>query len=206
LIGALPTLVAFVVGYGVEVLLAAQRGARPTLFVGAIDPKMGVTGGFLFGVWLVSANLVNSFMEEGLFRGVMGRLARIRMSFWQTVWFTSFMFGIWHLPWALKYYLLGQIQTGPEIASAILVNSVPQLLIGIVYGYMFLKTGNLWAPWLAHTLSNSTGNILHVSTAEGLDAGMPVRMSVYVVVMLLSLFWVRRAARREEMQEVRPWA
>ncbi len=204
-IGAVTTLFAFVVGYSVEFLLATQQGAQPEFQLGAIDPKMGVTGGTLFALWLVSANFVNSFMEEGLFRGVMGRLARIRLGFWQTNWFQAFMFGIWHLPWVLKYYLLGEIQSGGEIASSLFLNSVPQLLIGIVYGYFFLKTGSLWAPWIAHTLSNSVLNIVHVTTSAGLDATIAIRMGLYTVVMLLSLFWVRYLARRNQMPEVKPW-
>jgi membrane protease YdiL (CAAX protease family) len=204
-VGAVTTLCAFVVGYSVEFLLAAQQGARPEFQLGAIDPKMGVTGGTLFALWLVSANFVNSFMEEGLFRGVMGRLARIRLGFWQANWFQAFMFSIWHLPWVLKYYLLGEIETGGEIASSVFLNSVPQLLIGIIYGYFFLKTGNLWAPWIAHTLSNSVLNIVHVTTSGGMDAGLPLRMGLYTIVMLLSLFWVRDVARRNQMAEVKPW-
>jgi membrane protease YdiL (CAAX protease family) len=204
-IGAATTLFAFVVGYSVEFLLATQQGTQPAFQLGAIDSKMGVTGGTLFALWLVSANFVNSFMEEGLFRGVMGRLARIRWGFWKTNWFQAFMFAIWHLPWVAKYYLLGEIQSGGELATSVFFNSVPQLLIGIVYGYFFLKTGNLWAPWIAHTLSNSVLNIVHVTTTSGLDATIAIRMAPYTVVMLLSLFWVRSVARRNQMPEVKAW-
>jgi membrane protease YdiL (CAAX protease family) len=205
LIGAAATLAAFVVGYGVEFVSAYVSGGKPSLMLGAIDPKMGVAGGALFGAWLVAANLVNSFMEEGLFRGVMGRLGRLRFSFNGTLWFTAAMFGIWHLPWAIKYYLLGQTTTTGEIVTSVVFNSVPQTLIGLVYGYMYLKTGNLWMPWMAHSLSNSVGNLLHVATTDGIDAGVPLRMSVYLVVMLCSLIWVRRVARREGMSEAQPW-
>jgi membrane protease YdiL (CAAX protease family) len=206
MIGAVTTVVAFVVGYSLEFLLAGLAGGEPALRLGAIDPKMGVTGGALFGLWLVAANFVNSFMEEGLFRGVMGRLGRLRFSFVGTLWFTAFMFGIWHLPWVVKYYLLGEIRTAGEIAMSTAFNSVPQLLIGLVYGYMYLKTGSLWAPWMAHTLSNSVGNLLHVVTIDGLDAGLPLRMGSYLIVMFLGLLWVRRVARKYDMPEAQPWS
>jgi CAAX protease family protein len=206
LIGAAATLSAFVVGYGIEILSASVSGGNPSLMLGAIDPKMGVTGGALFGAWLVAANLVNSFMEEGLYRGVMGRLGRLRFSLSGTLWFTAVTFGIWHLPWAIKYYLLGQTTTIGEIVTSVVFTSVPQTLIGLVYGYMYLKTGSLWMPWMAHVLSNSVGNLLHVVTTDGIDAGVPLRMSVYLLVMLCSLMWVRGVARREEMPEAQPWA
>ncbi len=205
LIGALPTAVAFVVGYSVEIFIASQQGMEPTLQLGAIDPKMGVSGGVLFALWLLLGNVVNSFMEEGLFRGVMGRLARIRFNFWRTNWFQAFMFGIWHLPWVIKYYQLGQIETGGEIMMSIIFNSVPQLLIGLVYGYLYLKTNSLWAPWMAHTLSNSVGNFLHVVTTDGLDTGVPTRMMVYLGVMFISLFWVRHVAQKQQLPEIKAW-
>jgi membrane protease YdiL (CAAX protease family) len=204
-VGAVSTLGAFVVGYGVEFALASAQGAQPALQVGAIDSKMGVTGGVLFALWLILGNVVNSFMEEGLFRGAMGRLARIRFSFWGTNGSQAFMFAIWHLPWVLKYYQLGQIETGGEMAMTIISNSVPQLLIGLVWGYLFLKTGNLWAPWIAHMLSNSVLNLLHITTSQGMDVGIPLRMSVYTVVMFLALFWVRRVAAKQRLSEAEPW-
>jgi membrane protease YdiL (CAAX protease family) len=205
-VGALSTLGAFVVGYGVELALAAAQGAQPRLQVGAIDSKMGVTGGLLFALWLLLGNVVNAFMEEGLFRGAIGRLARLRFRFWGANWFQAFVFSIWHLPWVLKYYQLGQIQTGGEMAMTIISNSVPQLLIGLVYGYLFLKTGNLWAPWIAHMLSNSVLNLLHTTTTQGMDVLIPLRMSVYTVVMFLALFWVRRVAAKRHLSEAEPWA
>lgn len=205
LIGTVTTAVAFVFGYSVEFILAAVNGNQPAFQFGAIDPKMGVTGGLLFALWLLLGNFVNSFMEEGLFRGVMGRLARIKFSFWQALWFTAFMFSIWHLPWVVKYYQLGQIETGGEILASALFNSVPQLFVGLVYGYLYLKTGSLWTPWIAHTLSNSASNFLHVTTADGIDTGLPVRYMVYLVVMFVSLFWVKRVAEKRQMPEVKPW-
>jgi membrane protease YdiL (CAAX protease family) len=205
LIGITTTVVGFIVGYGVEIFIAIQQGKQPSLIFGAIDSKMGVTGGILFALWLLFGNAVNSFMEEGFFRGVVGRLARLRFKFWGTNWFQAFVFSLWHLPWVVKYYQIGQIETSGEIASSIFMHSIPQLFMGIVYGYLYLKTNSLWAPWVAHLISNSVSNFVHVSTSDGLDLLMPLRMSIYLVVMLLSLFWVKKIAEKYQMPEVEPW-
>jgi membrane protease YdiL (CAAX protease family) len=205
MIGTLTTTVAFIFGYGVEILLATVQGNQPSLFFGAIDSKMGVTGGFWFAIWLLFCNGVNSFMEEGFFRGVIGRLSRIRFNFWRTNWFQAAIFSIWHLPWVLKYYLIGDINTGGELASNIFFHSIPQLLIGLVYGYFYLKTGNLWAAWIAHAISNSVLNFLHVSTTDGIDTLLPIRMGTNLVIMLISMFWVRHIAEKHKMEEVKPW-
>jgi len=204
-IGIASTTIAFVVGYSVELWIASQQGYQPVLLFGAIDSKMGVTGGVLFALWLVVGNFVNSFMEEGLFRGVVGRLARIRFNLWGANWFQAALFSVWHLPWVLKYYQIGDIETPGEIATSIFLHSIPQLLIGIVYGYYYLKTNNLWAPWVAHALSNITANFLHVDSQAGLDTGLPIRMGVYLVIMLLSMLWVRQLTRKHQVSGAMAW-
>jgi membrane protease YdiL (CAAX protease family) len=199
------TIFAFVIGYAFEFILALLQKAQPRLYLEAVDSKMGVTGGLVFALWLLTGNFVNSIMEEGLFRGAMGRLARIRLSFWWATLFQAFVFSIWHLPWVLKYYQLGEINSGGELAMSIFFNSVPQLLIGIIYGYMYLKTGSLWGPFIAHVLNNSIANILHIVTVNGMDTGFPMRMSVYTIAMAFSLIWVKRVAEKNQLTEAKPW-
>lgn len=204
-IGVGLTAAAFIIAYGIEFLLQTQRGGRPSFLLDAIDSKVGVSGGLLFGLWLVLGNLVNSFMEEGLFRGLMIRLFRARLTFWQTNWLQAALFGIWHLPWVLRYYQLGTIESSEEILFAAFANSVPQLLMGLVWGYMFLKTGNLWAPWAAHVVTNSMSNLLHIASLNGLDSGFFIRMSVYTVAMLLGMLLLRSLAENAGLREVKAW-
>lgn len=202
-IGTSVTLLALVVGYTSELLVL--RGSNASLQFAAIDPKAGVAGGLLFALWLVLGNFVNSFMEEGLFRGVMIPLFRTRLSFWQTNWLQAILFGAWHLPWALKWYQTGRIETPGEITMGVVINFLPQILLGLVWGYMFLKTGNLWTPWIAHTLTNSTLNLLHTVTEGGLDGGISLRMTAYSIVALLGMLLVKYLAKRFALPEVRPW-
>ena len=203
LIGVVITVIALVAGYGVE--FAVQLPKQPVVHFEAIDPKAGVTGGFLFVLWMILGNLINSFMEEGLFRGVMGRLFRVKLSFWKANTLQAFLFAIWHLPWVLKWVQTGQIEAHGGIFFATLSQFLPMLLIGFAWGYYYLKTGSLWVPWVAHVLSNTTFNLLHVTTADGLDSGMPIRGSVCFTVALLSMLLVKILARRFQMPEVKPW-
>jgi membrane protease YdiL (CAAX protease family) len=64
-------------------------------------------------------------------------------------------------------------------------------LISLMWGYLFFKTGNLWASWLAHTMNNSTMNLLHTVTAEGFDLGFMIRMGVLSFLALLTLFPIK---------------
>jgi membrane protease YdiL (CAAX protease family) len=82
IIGIVVTVMALVVSYVVE--FAVQLPKQPVIHFEAIEPKAGVTGGFLFVLWMILGNIINSFMEEGLFRGVMIRLFRVKLSFSQS--------------------------------------------------------------------------------------------------------------------------
>jgi membrane protease YdiL (CAAX protease family) len=87
----------------------------------------------------------------------------------------------------------------------IVVNFLPQILLGLVWGYMFLKTGNLWTPWIAHTLTNSALNLLHTVTEGGLDGGISLRMTAYSIVALLGMLLVKYLAKRFALPEGQPW-
>jgi membrane protease YdiL (CAAX protease family) len=204
LIGATLTVIAYAVGYGVEVV--TQLGSQPALYVGAIDPKAGVTGGALFAAFLVVGNVVNAFMEEGLFRGLMLPLFRRQLSFWGANWLQAFLFGAWHLMWVVKGYQTGAVRTPGEIGFAAFSNFGPQLLMGLVWGYMYLKSGSLWGAWLAHFLTNSASNLLHVVTSDGVNPGFALRMVVYVVVALACMVLVRALSDAFRMHELQPWA
>jgi membrane protease YdiL (CAAX protease family) len=203
LIGVVIMVMAIALGYGVE--FAVQLPKQPVIHFEAIDPKAGVTGGFLFVLWMIFCNLINSFMEEGLFRGVMGRLFRVRLSFWKTNALQAFLFAIWHLPWVAKWVQTGQIKAHGGLFFATLTQFLPMLLIGFAWGYYYLRTSSLWVPWVAHVLSNTTFNLLHITTVDGLDSGMAIRGSVCFTVALLSMFLVKVLAERFQMPEVKPW-
>jgi uncharacterized protein len=122
LIGIVVAVIVLVVSYGVE--FVAQLSKQPVLHFEAIDPKAGVTGGFLFVLWMLLGNVINSFMEEGLFRGVMVRLFRVKLSFWWANLLQAFLFGLWHLPWVLKWMQTGRIEEqGGELPLRRLANS-----------------------------------------------------------------------------------
>ena len=205
IIGVTVTVLALVAGYGVEFAMLQASGSQPAFYLGAIDPKAGVMGGLLFALWLVVGNFINSSMEEGLYRGVMLRLFRIKLTAWRANWLQAALFGAWHLPWVLKWYQTGRVETGGEILMALFSNFVPQVVMGLVWGYMYLKTDSLWTPWVAHTIANSTSNVLHVSSLEGLNTGMQMRMGIVFLVSLPLMFLVKAMAQRYAMPEMRAW-
>lgn len=204
-IAILITVLPFIVAYTVEWMLLEQAGQEPRLLFSAIDPKAGVTGAGLFALWLVMGNFINSFMEEGLFRGVMLNLYRMRLSFWKSNGLQALLFGFWHLVWVIKWYQTGIVSTPAEIGLGVVANFLPQICLGLVWGYAYLKTENLWSAWMAHTLTNTTLNLLHIATLDAVNPGMSIRMTIFSIVSLLMMFLIRYLCNRRKLADLRVW-
>jgi membrane protease YdiL (CAAX protease family) len=202
LIGIGITILPFLIAYTVEWIVLQQLGQEPRLLFAAIDPKAGVTGGMLFALWLVAGNFINSFMEEGLFRGVMLNLYRIKLSFGKSSWLQAVLFGTWHLVRVIKWIQTGVVTTPGEIGMAVVANFLPQICLGLVWGYAYLKTDNLWTAWIAHTLTNTTLNLLHVATIDTMNPGLSIRMTTFSIVSLLTMFLIRYVGNRWNLPEM----
>ena len=194
--------------YFTEWIYLARKGLQPSLIIvpmsNSLDSEFAIQGGFLFGLWLIFGNFMNSFLEESLFRGVMITHFRVRLSFWKANFLQAFLFGLWHIVWPVKSYILGQMSASEAIVFAmgyIFLSAI----IGLVWGYLFLKTNNLWAPWFAHTMNNSTMNLLHTVTAQGFDSGFMIRMSVFPFIALLTLFLIKWMAEYYQMPNLKRW-
>jgi len=194
--------------YFIEWIYLARRGLQPSLIIApmsnSLDSEFAIQGGFFFGLWLIFGNFMNSFLEESLFRGVMMTHFRVRLSFWKANFLQAFLFGLWHIVWPVKSYILGQMSASEAIVFAmgyIFLSAI----IGLVWGYLFLKTNSLWAPWFAHTISNSTMNLLHTVTAQGFDSGFMIRMSVFPFIALLTLFLIKWMAEHYQMPNLKKW-
>ena len=194
--------------YFIEWIYLARRGLQPSLIIApmsnSLDSEFAIQGGFLFGLWLIFGNFMNSFLEESLFRGVMMTHFSVRLSFWKANFLQAFLFGLWHIVWPVKSYILGQMSVSEAIVFAmgyIFLSAI----IGLVWGYLFLKTNNLWAPWFAHTMNNSIMNLLHTVTTEGFDSGFMIRMSVFPFIALLTLFLIKWMAEHYQMPSLKKW-
>ena len=189
------SILALASGYAAELIALSARGAAPALRLCALDPKAGVQGGALFAAWLFLGNIVNSFMEEGLFRGLMIALFLLAAKPAKANLFQALLFGAWHLIWVPKWWMTGRVSTTGEVAFALVSNFLPQLLMGFVWGWLALKTDSLWAPWAAHTAMNSALNFVHVESGGSLDASIALRMAVVMLASLLAAAALSLSAR-----------
>ena len=155
---------------------------------------------------MIIGNFINAFAEEGLFRGVLIPLFLCEVDPWTALGVSALLFCLWHLPWPVKAILVKKGDaTAPSIVWHSLANFLPQTLMGIVWGYLYLRTGNLWGPWAAHTLTNSTVNFIHIRSSAGMDARLSIRMIIFTVIMLLGLVAIQRAGHAYNWPMLAPW-
>jgi membrane protease YdiL (CAAX protease family) len=181
-IGAAITIAAFIIAWVAQVLTLSSD---ESLVLVAVDPKTDQSGGLGFAAFLVLGNVVNSFMEEALFRGIMLTHFMQRMRFRSANLLQAALFASWHLVWPVKAYLTGEASAAGALAEGgtLLLGT---FVAGLVYGYLFWVTDSLWAPWIAHFLNNTILNLVQVQQANG-ELQPAMVMSVVVVVALAVL-------------------
>ncbi len=195
----------FLLGYGIQMASLKAAGAAPVLVFAAVDPKTGMAGSLGFAAWLVLGNLINSTMEEGLFRGVILPRFMQRFSFVGANLLQALLFASWHLVWPVKHYWTGTTTPGGALAEAAML-FVATFISGYAYGYYYRKTDSLWTPWVAHTINNSVLNLFHIRTAAGLDTDVFVMQAIVVLGLIPMMGFVKWASDRRHMPKLRPWA
>ncbi len=154
--------------------------------------ETGTVGGLLFNIVLIG--IIPGVGEELLFRGVIQKIVSrwTRSPHWG-IWLTAALFSALHL----QFY-----------------GFFPRMLLGAMFGYMLVWSGNLWMPILAHFLNNTTAvvayylydrQVINVDPDElgtGSEFGVVVIISTIAVVASGYLLW-RLGKRKESEREYR---
>ncbi|MDJ0756048.1 MAG: type II CAAX endopeptidase family protein [Ardenticatenaceae bacterium] len=196
----------YAIAFGTQLLLLRSSGEDARFVLTAVDPRTGMSGGLLFGTWLLVANLVNSAMEDGLFRGVMIRQLMVRFTGWGAIILQAVLFSLWHISWPLRRLLDGQVTLGEAAfeASGLLLAT---LISGVVYGYFYYKTDNLWGVFVGHTINNGIFNVLFIQTSIGLQAGTEFGpfLGFFLGGYVLLIPIIALVTDRLKTPEVKPW-
>ena len=127
----------------------------------------------------------------------------LRMRFRNANLLQASLFAAWHLVWPVKAYLIGDVSATGAFAQAGLLLS-GAFIAGLVFGYMFWRTGSLGVSMLAHFLSNMMHKLLQVQTTGG-DLQPSVLVSVVAVVALaIAAFAAEPLARRLALPHLTP--
>lgn len=130
---------------------------------------------------LLTVGLLTGIGEELLFRGTIQRLftegkANVHIA----VWCTAFIFSALHLQ---------------------LFGFIPRMLLGAFFGYLYVWSGSLWLPILAHTLNNSLTTLFYYNTSLQAtpwigDETSPtlVIISTIATVLLVAIYALRNTS------------
>lgn len=136
-----------------------------------------------FGI--LSITLLAPILEELLFRGaIQGRLQEAGLRPWQAILTASFIFGIVHMN------------------PAQILFAFP---LGIVFGWLYYRTGSLLPGLVGHLLNNSIAAInLYLYGDTSLEEQMPSPLimwfcaAVGAIVCCLAAAWLNRRLRTQE--------
>lgn len=186
--GLVLIIIAFVVAYSFEYLLLSIKDSNPSIIFiakgNSIVSENAMYGSIIFGLWLVLGNFINSFMEEGLFRGVMIPVLNGRYSLMKANVIQSLLFGLWHILWPIQSVINGEL----DLKSGLIIGVgyvVITFLIGFTFGLMFIRTNSLWTSWFAHTFNNTVLNLVHIKTINGIDELQSLRVVIITLILFL---------------------
>ncbi|MBO3699357.1 CPBP family intramembrane glutamic endopeptidase [Roseivirga sp. E12] len=128
---------------------------------------------FLFGFLVIA--ILPGIGEELLFRGVLqNSLHKLTKNAHVAIWVSAFIFAAIHL----QFYGL-----------------VPRMLLGAVFGYLYVWSGNIWYPIISHIANNGIAVIMSYTISDvNLDEteAVPVAYQIIGVVVFIAFMFLFR--------------
>ena len=183
--------VCFAISYWLELTILALQGnpAHLEIYISSFS----LTGSgikntdFVFFLLCVVFNVINVWMEEGIFRGLFIKIFSESKSFMQANFIAAFLFGIWHIVMPVRSCMDGEM----SFAAMVLMGIGYIILAGIMgikWGLLYHMTGNIWIGLGDHLLNNTVAtNMLHVISLNGADELQIVRI---MAAQLISFTYV----------------
>ena len=115
--------------------------------------------------------------------------SRIKVIFW----LSSIVFGLAHM---------GNITAGGDVFSVV-IQSVYAIGVGMLFGAVYLRTGNLWPTILGHWSVDFLEMIrVDLSGSGGIMTGMGIGDWITVAAAVFAAFWALRLMRPENYAEI----
>ena len=178
--------VCFAISYGLELAIFILQGnpAHLEMYISSFS----LTGSqinntdFVFFLLCLLFNVMNVWMEEGVFRGLFMKTLSETRSFMKANYIAAFLFGVWHIVLPIRSYINGEM----SFAAMLLMGIGYMILAGIMgikWGLLYRITGNLWAGIGDHLFNNTVAtNMLHVVSLKGADELQIVRIMAAQII------------------------
>ena len=176
----------FAISYGLELAIFILQGnpAHLEMYISSFS----LTGSqikntdFIFFLLCVLFNVMNVWMEEGVFRGLFMKMFSETKPFMKANYISAFLFGVWHIVMPIRSYINGEM----SFAVMVLMGIGYMILAGIMgikWGLLYRITGNLWAGLGDHLFNNTIAtNMLHVVSLKSADELQIVRIMAAQII------------------------
>jgi len=203
LIGGVSLVSWYAILYGIQFYLLSAAGETPRLVFAAINEKTAALAGLSFTLVVLCGQVLNAFMEESIFRGLMLPNLMRQFRFWQANLLQAFLFGLAHLIFPLCNWVRGQVTLEEAVAQAIPL-LIATTVGGLVFGYLYYRTGSLWTSVFAHLIDNVIGLFFHIQTVSRLNAETDILMLASLgFISLVFVAWI--VAKRSQLPTLNPW-
>lgn len=201
--GFLICTVFYTIGFAVEFITLAASGnpGYMEFFVTGFSLTGNVTKqtGIGFVLMCIGFNIINVWMEEGLFRGFYITYLKEKIGAKGALFLASFLFGLWHLVTPLRSVADGEMSL---VTFAVMSVGYVVLsgLMGIKWGMLYEQSGSVWIGLADHFFNNCVvTNLLHVVTESGVDEYQILRVLIgeltsFVAVVVFVKVKKRKAA------------
>ncbi len=196
--------VCFAISYGLELAIFILQGnpAHLEIYISSFS----LTGSqikntdFVFFLLCVLFNVINVWMEEGVFRGLFLKTLSETKPFMQANFIAAFLFGIWHIVMPIRSYVNGEMSFAAMVLMGIGYIALAGIM-GIKWGLLYRITGNIWVGLGDHLFNNTVAtNMLHVVSLKGADELQIVRIMAAQIIsfaFVMSVYYFRkRSANR----------
>lgn len=154
----------------------------------SLTNEKGSQAGILFILLSVLFNLINVWMEEGIFRGLFTKILE-GISYRRSLFFIAFLFGIWHLVMPFRDFLQGE----SSLTNLIVMGIGYVILAGMMsikWSLLYKMTGSLWFGLGDHLFNNLASNLLHVVSNSEVDSLQIVRILLWQLLSFAIVVWV----------------
>lgn len=176
----------FAISYGMELAVLALQGnpAHLEIYISSFS----LTGSqikntdVLFFMLCVLFNVINVWMEEGVFRGLFIQILSKTKPFMRANFIAALLFGIWHIIMPIRSFVNGEM----SFAAMVLMGIGYIILAGVMgikWGLLYRLTGNIWVGLGDHLFNNTIAtNMLHVISLRGADELQIIRIMAAQII------------------------
>ena len=190
--------VCFIISYRLELAVLALQGdtAHFEIYISSfsLTGSQVKNAGFIFFLLCILFNIINVWMEEGVFRGLFIKMFSETKSFMGANITAAFLFGIWHIVMPIRSYANGEMSF-PEMALMGIGYIILSGIMGMKWGLLYRMTGNIWVGLGDHLLNNTVAtNMLHVVSLKGADELQVVRIMAAQLLsfaLVLVIFYLK---------------